>query len=489
MSSISLMEWNAKTPLQWDWENLMVLNATPNEIPRKIRPVEWDIDGEGRMDSGSLYSSGAAGGSGGSGSDLGLASFSRSSKSASINSSSMGEVKAPKFTLETFESIPDDISNKEEVSKVKLTGTSPTLEASVGSGEPLLSLKLGKRTYFEDVCAGSNARNLSYCATPGPSPTPTKRSKLNCRSTPVPLCQVEGCNLDLSSAKDYHRKHRVCANHSKSSKVIVGGLERRFCQQCSRFHALSEFDEKKRSCRRRLSDHNARRRKPQAEATYFNAARLSSTSSSSSYDGKQQMSFAWNKVPFLHNARPDENFIWEGTFDSKSSQMKGYTPTKVGNVNGQLKLPGNLIWNSNTMRCHDFSRFLPSKVKHSTAEVPNQGLQDSTVASNMGTTQELHRALSLLSNDSWVSCEPKHGSLAYSMHVNPTSSMSQPAAVNAVSQGFPGALSEDWQMEQPTSETEIHLQPTLHSDGDKHFQEFQLLKAPYDSGFYSNQMT
>ena len=30
---------------------------------------------------------------------------------------------------------------------------------------------------------------------------------------------------------------------------------------CQRFHGLSEFDEKKKSCRRRLSDHNARRRK------------------------------------------------------------------------------------------------------------------------------------------------------------------------------------------------------------------------------------
>ncbi|XVE92114.1 hypothetical protein REPUB_Repub01dG0069300 [Reevesia pubescens] len=458
------MEWNAKTPLQWDWENLMMFNATPTETPRKLRPVEWGIDGEGGMDSGSLYSSGAAGGSGGSGSDLGLASLSKSSKSASINSSSMGEVKATKFTLEAFEAIPDNISNKNEVSKVEPTGTSPTLEASVGSGEPLLSLKLGKQTYFEDS------------ATPGPSPTPAKKSKPSCQSTHVPRCQVEGCNLDLSSAKDYYRKHRVCESHSKSPKVIVGGLERRFCQQCSRFHGLLDFDEKKRSCRRRLSDHNARRRKPQTEAVHFNAARLSS----SPYDGKQQMSFVWNKVPFLH-ARPNESFTWEGAFNSKSSQMKGYTPTKVGNVNGQLQLPGNQPLNSNTMRCHDSNRFLPAKGKHNTAEVLNQGVEESAVASNMGTTQDLHRALSLLSNDSWVSSEPKHGSLAYSMHANPTS-VSQPA-MNAISQGFQSALSENWQMEQQTTQSQVHT--TLH---DNHFQEFQLLKAPYDSGFYTNQI-
>ncbi|XVE74767.1 hypothetical protein DITRI_Ditri12bG0044400 [Diplodiscus trichospermus] len=478
MSSISLMEWNAKTPLQWDWENLMMLNVTPIEIPRKLRPVEWDIDGEGGMDSGSLYSSGAAGGSGGSGSDLGLVSLSKSSKSTSINSSSKGEVKATKFTLDGFEAIPDDVSCKKEVP----IGTSPKLEASVGSGEPLLSLKLGKRTYFEDVCAGSNARNSSYSATPGPSPTAVKRSKPNCQNTHVPRCQVEGCNLDLSSAKDYHRKHRVCESHSKSPKVIVGGLERRFCQQCSRFHALLEFDEKKRSCRRRLSDHNARRRKPQTEVVHFNAARLSSSSYDT--DGKQLTSFLWNKVPFLHNAIPNEDFTWEGTFESKFSQMKGYTSTKVGNVNGQLELPGNQLLNSITMRCHDSNRFLPAKDKYATAEVPNQGVEESTVASNMGTTQELHRALSLLSNDSWVPCEPKQGSLAYSMHGNPTS-MFQPA-MNAISQGFLRPLSENWKMEQQTTESQVHT--NLHSDGDNHFQEFQLLKAPYGSGFYSNQM-
>lgn len=34
-------------------------------------------------------------------------------------------------------------------------------------------------------------------------------------------------------------------------------------QMVARFHALAEFDEAKRSCRKRLADHNRRRRKPQ----------------------------------------------------------------------------------------------------------------------------------------------------------------------------------------------------------------------------------
>ncbi|CAN1278211.1 Squamosa promoter-binding-like protein 9 [Linum perenne] len=78
----------------------------------------------------------------------------------------------------------------------------------------------------------------------------------------TPRCQVEGCNVDLSDVKPYYSRHKVCAIHSKTSTVIVAGLEQRFCQQCSRFHLLPEFDQGKRSCRRRLAGHNERRRKP-----------------------------------------------------------------------------------------------------------------------------------------------------------------------------------------------------------------------------------
>ncbi|KAJ3693165.1 hypothetical protein LUZ60_008645 [Juncus effusus] len=79
---------------------------------------------------------------------------------------------------------------------------------------------------------------------------------------PMGRCQVVGCGVDLSGAKPYYCKHRVCGPHSKSPRVIVGGIEQRFCQQCSRFHLLSEFDQGKRSCRRRLAGHNERRRRP-----------------------------------------------------------------------------------------------------------------------------------------------------------------------------------------------------------------------------------
>ncbi|CAN1762499.1 Squamosa promoter-binding-like protein 12 [Linum perenne] len=79
-------------------------------------------------------------------------------------------------------------------------------------------------------------------------------------------CQVEDCGADLSKAKDYHRRHKVCEMHSKATKALVANVMQRFCQQCSRFHVLQEFDEGKRSCRRRLAGHNKRRRKTNPES-------------------------------------------------------------------------------------------------------------------------------------------------------------------------------------------------------------------------------
>uniref|UniRef100_A0A7C9F9R2 SBP-type domain-containing protein n=1 Tax=Opuntia streptacantha TaxID=393608 RepID=A0A7C9F9R2_OPUST len=100
-----------------------------------------------------------------------------------------------------------------------------------------------------------------------------KKTKLDGTSSNHPACQVEDCRADLSNAKDYHRRHKVCEMHSKASKALVGNVMQRFCQQCSRFHLLQEFDEGKRSCRRRLAGHNKRRRKTHPE-TSANVASL-----------------------------------------------------------------------------------------------------------------------------------------------------------------------------------------------------------------------
>ncbi|KAK4747320.1 hypothetical protein SAY87_026357 [Trapa incisa] len=93
----------------------------------------------------------------------------------------------------------------------------------------------------------------------------TKRPRGANDGAQVVSCLVEGCYADLSNCREYHRRHKVCELHSKTPEVTIGGLKQRFCQQCSRFHSLEEFDEGKRSCRKRLEGHNRRRRKPQSD--------------------------------------------------------------------------------------------------------------------------------------------------------------------------------------------------------------------------------
>ncbi|KAL3500993.1 hypothetical protein ACH5RR_035442 [Cinchona calisaya] len=100
--------------------------------------------------------------------------------------------------------------------------------------------------------AKSNSLSLCGCrpviVEPGEAivkkPVPSPGDDLSRTPSPLESSVVEGCNLDLSKAKDCHRKHRICDNHSKFPKVTVSGLEPRSCQQCSWFHSLEEFDGK-----------------------------------------------------------------------------------------------------------------------------------------------------------------------------------------------------------------------------------------------------
>lgn len=117
---------------------------------------------------------------------------------------------------------------------------------------PPLQLKLGGTTRVNNNNININVSNKRVrSGSPG--------------TASYPMCQVDNCREDLSKAKDYHRRHKVCEAHSKASKALLANQMQRFCQQCSRFHPLSEFDEGKRSCRRRLAGHNRRRRKTQPE--------------------------------------------------------------------------------------------------------------------------------------------------------------------------------------------------------------------------------
>ncbi|XP_020216842.1 squamosa promoter-binding protein 1 [Cajanus cajan] len=87
------------------------------------------------------------------------------------------------------------------------------------------------------------------------------RGKGSRRGSSCSFCQADECGEDLSMAKSYNRRHKVCQRHSKAPVVLVSTIRQRFCQQCSKFHELAEFDGNRRSCRIRLAGHNERRRR------------------------------------------------------------------------------------------------------------------------------------------------------------------------------------------------------------------------------------
>lgn len=101
------------------------------------------------------------------------------------------------------------------------SGGSSSIESSSLTG----GLRFGQKIYFEDG-SGSGAKSSKNRVNAGRKPSTAR-------------CQVEGCRMDLSNAKTYYSRHKVCCIHSKSSNVIVSGLHQRFCQQCSRFRLLS----------------------------------------------------------------------------------------------------------------------------------------------------------------------------------------------------------------------------------------------------------
>ncbi|XP_074306999.1 squamosa promoter-binding-like protein 17 [Silene latifolia] len=189
------------------------------------------------------------------------------------------------------------------------------------SSDSLNGLKFGQKIYFEDVGVGVSGKSGK------------KNGKGIAQNGQPPRCQVEGCNVDLSDAKAYYSRHKVCGMHSKSPLVIVNGLEQRFCQQCSRFHQLPEFDQGKRSCRRRLAGHNERRRKPPPGSLL--SSRLGRLSSSLFGDSTTRSGFL---LDFSSYSRNSERELWPGSKTSEA--VSGIQSSSLGKFHHNL-WPGN----------------------------------------------------------------------------------------------------------------------------------------------------
>ncbi|CAL0330086.1 unnamed protein product [Lupinus luteus] len=137
-------------------------------------------------------------------------------------------------------------------------------------------------------------------------------------------CLVDGCKADLNNCRDYHRRHKVCELHSKTPQVTISGQKQRFCQQCSRFHSLEEFDEGKRSCRKRLDGHNRRRRKPQPEPFMHSSSFLSN------YQGTQLLPFSSSQIYSSHAV---VNPAWSEGVVSSSADIRLHSHNQHQQVN------------------------------------------------------------------------------------------------------------------------------------------------------------
>ncbi|XP_051148564.1 squamosa promoter-binding-like protein 6 [Andrographis paniculata] len=175
------------------------------------------------------------------------------------------------------------------------------------------------------------------------------RSPRTATNLQIPTCQVHGCSKDLSSSKDYYRRHKVCDVHSKTAVVVVNSIHQRFCQQCSRFHVLSDFDDGKRSCRRRLAGHNQRRRKPQFNpylgSTYF---AMNEAKASLLLSGLLPGDIFGLKC----DNRPEKRLKLEDE-QSLTSQFSGPAPATDYCPNSKLS-----SWNQTTLSVSDSSRAL-----------------------------------------------------------------------------------------------------------------------------------
>ncbi|WVZ05562.1 hypothetical protein V8G54_018908 [Vigna mungo] len=209
------------------------------------------------------------------------------------------------------------------------------LELANGEGQrneaASVDLRLGEEKSLPDVA--KDPRESKTVSSPSGS---SKRSRLQNGSQNM-CCSVDGCISDLSDCREYHRRHRVCEKHSKTPVVLVGGKQQRFCQQCSRFHSLGEFDEVKRSCRKRLDGHNRRRRKPQPPSLFMAAEKFMYN-----YKGPRILHFGSPET----YVNPIMRSMWSAT--AKTGAESGYDPPRLlYRIDKHKQDKGHPLWQEN----------------------------------------------------------------------------------------------------------------------------------------------
>ncbi|CAG7880314.1 hypothetical protein HID58_009536 [Brassica napus] len=194
-------------------------------------------------------------------------------------------------------------------------------------------LKLGRNIVNSSSSSSSSAfgkteKVISLSKLKESASEASRSSKRTRGNNQIPICLVDGCDSDFSNCREYHKRHKVCDVHSKTPVVTINGNNQRFCQQCSRFHGLEEFDEGKKSCRKRLDGHNRRRRKPQPDhtdrtATFFQGSKLLDFSSSPHvFPTTSVVSPSWGSGPvsvaMANGSSYGQNQSYVGSFPAKT---------------------------------------------------------------------------------------------------------------------------------------------------------------------------
>lgn len=150
----------------------------------------------------------------------------------SVSNGSVKDALGNKFSgVRMFNSLAENAFWGEEEPNAKIPSSIMDFSSADSS---LIDLKLGRFDDQRDDQRLSSSRVVANIYSNDSLSVTGKRIRVGGLNSVTPYCQVYGCKKDLSSCKDYHKRHKVCEVHSKTPKVIVNGIEQRFCQQCSR---------------------------------------------------------------------------------------------------------------------------------------------------------------------------------------------------------------------------------------------------------------
>ncbi|GAB4815881.1 hypothetical protein N2152v2_002927 [Parachlorella kessleri] len=102
---------------------------------------------------------------------------------------------------------------------------------------------------------------------PSPTQQPALNSWIAVAGQSMPRAAPEGPAPAGAFAALPVLKFKICLKCANMPALVINDQVVRFCQQCGRFHPLTDFDAERRSCRDSLAVHNARRRKSRLHIT------------------------------------------------------------------------------------------------------------------------------------------------------------------------------------------------------------------------------